>query len=137
MAQTQLTWDGLAEFRSELQAFPQKLDREGATQVRAQAEAARSEIRAGYVVRSGTLANSLQPVRYSDDGLSARLVNTAPYAAAYEYGSAVRHTSKGFNRGRVDAHHSLVPVAMRRRRALVSGLTDYLQQQGLQTSGGL
>lgn len=135
MAQTALVIDGLADLKALLYALPRDLEAAGAEIIRDTAEAARAEIYAEYVVRSGELQRHLQPVQYSENGMKAKIKNTSEYAAPYEFGSAGRFTHRSKWRGMVRPHKRLVPVARRGRRGMVQRMIDLLRGKGLEVSG--
>src|SRR4029453_4955845 len=93
---------------------------------------AEATIRAAYPVVSGELRAGLrQETVETPAGIKVRLINDAPQAIWYEYGTVYRHTSLGYARGRMPAAKVFVPEVMRDRRALIDDLIPVVEAEGL------
>jgi hypothetical protein len=69
-------------------------------------------------------------------GYKVRLINDAPHAVWYEYGTVFRQTSLGYDRGRMPGAKAFVPEVMRDRRAMVDDLIPVVEAEGLTVRGG-
>jgi hypothetical protein len=128
--------DGLDDELDALTALPTTLRDQAAPLVRATADQAEATIRAAYPVVSGQLRDSLhQEVVETPAGIKVRLINDAPQAIWYEYGTVFRHTSLGYARGRMPAAKVFVPEVMRDRRALLDDLIPVVEAEGLKVRG--
>jgi Bacteriophage HK97-gp10, putative tail-component len=128
--------DGLDDELDALTALPTTLRDQAAPLVRATADQAEATIRAAYPVVSGQLRDSLhQETVETPAGIKVRLINDAPEAIWYEYGTVFRHTSLGYARGRMPAAKVFVPEVMRDRRALIDDLIPVVEAEGLKVRG--
>jgi len=128
--------DGLDDELDALTALPTTLRDQAAPLVRTAADQAEATIRAAYPVVSGQLRDSLhQEVVETPAGIKVRLINDAPEAIWYEYGTVFRHTSLGYARGRMPAAKVFVPEVMRDRRALLEDLIPVVEAEGLKVRG--
>ena len=136
MAGNALHIDGLADLRAALLKLPPELVREAAVIVTAQAEAAAREMAGAYPVHTGNLRNQLR-VEVGGDQMSAtaRVRNTARHAAIFEYGTGPRQWASGKSTGRMPAGRVFIPIAMQRRRIMLSALVDLVERAGLHVSG--
>ena len=136
MAANQLRLDGLAELRAALLKLPPDLVRESGVIVHAQAEAAANEIRGAYPVHTGNLRNQVR-VDLGGDQVSAtaRVRNTARHAYIFERGTGARHWASGKSTGSMPAGRVFIPIAMQRRRIMLSALIDLVERAGLHVSG--
>ena len=138
MAETRLRIDGLNELRTALLALPPALVREAAVIVHAQAEAAVREIAAGYAAhtRTGNLRNGLRvELRDDRDSSTARVRNVAHHAWLFEKGSGPRRWANGKSTGTMPAGQVFIPIAIQRRRIMLSALIDIVERTGLHVSG--
>lgn len=133
---------GLDEFLRELRDLPADLTAEADTIVTESAGNVAALARAAYPAptadsRGVTLRDGVrvEAVDAGPLGAASRVRNTAPHARMYEYGTAVRRTSQGWNRGAAPAHHVLVPIAVRERRAMYRALADLLERRGAIVAG--
>jgi len=128
--------DGLDAELDALTALPTTLRDQAAPLVRSAADEAEATIRAAYPVVSGALRDGLrQETTETPAGIKIRLINDAPQAIWYEYGTVFRHTSLGYARGRMPAAKVFVPEVMRDRRALVDDLIPVVEAEGLKVRG--
>jgi hypothetical protein len=133
---------GLDEFLRELRDLPADLTAEAETIVMDSAETVAAQARSAYPAptaasRGVTLRDGVkvETVDAGPLGTASRVRNTAPHARMYEYGTAVRSTSQGWNRGASPAHHVLVPIAVRERRTMYRTLADLLERRGATVAG--
>jgi hypothetical protein len=136
VAVNQLRIDGLADLRRALLALPAELVSEAGVIVHAQAEAAAREMAGAYPVHTGGLRRGLS-VEVAGDQASAtaRVKNRARHAAIFEYGTAERRWANGKSTGRMPAGRVFIPIAMQRRRIMLSALIDLVERAGLHVSG--
>lgn len=128
--------DGLTELRAALKRLPPDLVREAAVIVDAQAGAAAREMAAAYPVHTGNLRNQLRLELASDAvSASARIRNTAKHAYIFEKGTGPRHWASGKSTGRMPAGRVFIPIAMQRRRIMLTALIDLVERAGLHVSG--
>jgi Bacteriophage HK97-gp10, putative tail-component len=136
VAENRLRIDGLAELREALKALPPELVREAGVIVHAQADAAAREIAGAYPVHTGNLRDHLR-LEVGGDQVSAtaRIKNTAKHAWIFENGTAERRWASGKSTGRMPAGRVFIPIAMQRRRIMLSALIDLVERAGLHVSG--
>lgn len=128
--------DGLADELAAFTALPTTLRDTARPVVSAAADTAESAIRAAYPVVTGALRAGLrQEAVETPYGYAVRLVNDAPQAVWYEYGTELRQTSLGYNRGRMPAAKVFVPEVLRDRRTMVEDLIPVVEAQGLTVRG--
>lgn len=129
---------GLEALRVALRSLPTELAGEAEGIVREAAEAAADEARAAYPERAASLRAAVVVVQ-SDAGTfgaAAAVRNTSRLAWLYEYGSQVRHTSIGANRGPMKAARSFVPPMQTHRRAMYTALAELVRSHGITVTGG-
>lgn len=136
-----LHWDGLEEFKANLDQLPDRLTAEADQMVDAAANGAVADIKKGYPRRTGNLQGHVFVSRL-DKGktTAARIVkNTAPLAFIFEHGTQARHyitiNGKKHETGKMPPGHVFVPAVIRRRRAMNVELKALLQKHGLVVSG--
>jgi hypothetical protein len=136
VAESQLRINGLDELRKALLALPPELVRESGEIVHAQAQAAAQEIASAYPVHTGNLRSHLH-VDIASDAVSAtaRIKNTAKHAWIYENGTQPRHWKTGKSTGVMPVGRVFIPIAMQRRRIMLSALIDLVEKAGLHVSG--
>jgi hypothetical protein len=134
-----LRLDGLRELREALLNLPKTLRDEARPLVTEAADTAEAAIAAGYPHGTGNLARGLrQVVASSEGGVRVVLKNVSPHAQLFERGTELRHTSRGFNRGKMPAAppgQSFVARVIRERRRMVEGLIGIVESQGLKVRG--
>jgi hypothetical protein len=132
---------GADELRRALRALPAELAGEARGIVDRAAEAARAAVVAGYPARTGNLRNNVRlTTAGSGAGVSATLRSSAKHAHLYEFGTAIRHTRRGWLRG---AMHGapltpkpvFVPAVMRHRAAMTADLIALVERAGFQVTG--
>jgi Bacteriophage HK97-gp10, putative tail-component len=132
-----LKWDGLDEFKADLERLPEGLTTESDPIVATAAHEAASEIRAAYPTRTGNLKKNVFVSRLDKgkDFVGYIVKNSAPHAFIFENGTQARHTSIGANRGAMPPGHVFVPAVIRRRRQMYEQLKALLVRHGLVVSG--
>lgn len=145
MSTVSLKWAGLEELRAQLRALPAELAAEASRIVLDSAEAARSEIDAGYPEVSGNLKRGLIVKRAAAGpyGAGAVLTNRAKHAWLYDNGTQARHyvTQAGKTHptgrmwGKSAPTHLFVKTVIRKRRLMYERLKGLLQRHGLTVSG--
>ena len=136
MSSNRLELRGLDEFREALRNLPEDLAREAGAIVLAQAEMAKDQIQRAYPEKTGRLKGGITVNRESDrSGARAIVRSRAPHAHLHEYGSKPRRTDAGANRGAMPTAaegERMIPIVMRRRRAMVAALIDLVRRMGFQ-----
>jgi hypothetical protein len=132
-----LHWDGLSEFRADLEHLPEGLTTDSDPIVASAANGAAADIRAGYPKRTGNLKKNVFVSRLDKgkDFAGYIVKNPAPHAFIFENGTQARHTAIGANRGSMPPGHVFVPAVIRRRRAMYLQLKALLVTYGLVVSG--
>jgi HK97 gp10 family phage protein len=123
--------EGLDDLRDALHTLPADLVRETQRAVMAAAESTASALRAVYPVRTGNLRRGVRVrVDQTPTGTTATVLSTAPYAAYWEYGTEIRRTQRGWNRGAAPAHagQGLRSLAARRRPQLRALVIEVLER---------
>jgi hypothetical protein len=69
-------------------------------------------------------------------GVAGTVKSTSPHAHLWEFGTAVRHTARGWNRGKEQSHDGLVAIAVRERRRMYERLVALVRSAGFEVSGG-
>jgi hypothetical protein len=130
----QMVLDGVAEFREMLAALPANLAADAHAIVRDAAGAAFDADVAQYP--AGQLRDGMVLV---DEGTPLnvvwRVTNNSPLAQLWEYGTQVRHTAMGYNRGAMPSRPTFVPNAQRARVDMMPKLIAVLQEAGFDVSG--
>jgi Bacteriophage HK97-gp10, putative tail-component len=133
-----LRLEGLDALRAAVHTLPADLARETRPEVVAAAEATASALRAAYPVRTGNLRRGVRVrLRTTATGTKATVQSTAPYALYWEYGTQIRRTQRGWNRGAAPAHagQGLHSLAARRRTQLLPRVVDVLERHNFRVSG--
>jgi hypothetical protein len=136
---SKLVFGGLTEFQRALHALPDDLRQEADAIVQAQAEEAQRQIRTAYPEGpTGNLRRGVTREINSSKFTSRAIVRSrAPHSHLFERGSRDRRTAKGWNRGRMpEAPESqrMIPIVIRRRRAMVAALVDLVRRAGFQVN---
>lgn len=137
MASASLRFVGLDELRDALKALPGDLTTDAAQVIDTGALDAERAIADAYPMRTGRLRGGVS-IRHLSTGpgiVRTQIRSDAPYAAAYEKGSALRQTAKGYNRGRVSAHHVAVPILIQIRSRIGNALIALVERAGLVVRG--
>lgn len=137
---TSIQWDGLNEFRHALQNLPEELATEAAHVVTETTNAVQRAVVSGYPLgRTGNLARRVS-VSTSTSGVSTVGVvrSNAPHASIFEKGTTLRHTAKGYNRGRMpkpDASQRMIPKVQAARALMTRRLIDIVKKAGFEVDG--
>jgi hypothetical protein len=136
MSNNRLVLQGMDEFKQALRNMPSDLAGEADGIVTAAAEGTKSDVVAAYPEVTGNLKRGVTvKTERSAFGVSAVVKSNAKHSHLYEFGSQMRHTDIGANRGAMPARPVFVPVAMRRRKAMYEGLKGLLRRAGFTLSG--
>lgn len=134
MSQNRLVMEGLSELRDALRQLPDDLAREAGVIVTAQAELAKDQVQRAYPEHTGRLRKGITVNREGDRyGARAIVRSRAPHASIYEFGTKARRTDAGANRGsmpKADDSARMIPIIVRRRRAMVAALVDLVRRFG-------
>lgn len=123
-------------FRQALRDMPRELAEEAGGIVTGAAEQAKLEIVSAYPEVTGNLKRGVTVKQErSAFGATAIVKSNAKHSHLYEYGSQVRNTSIGANRGAMPARPTFIPVVVRRRRSMNEALIGLLKRAGFQVSG--
>lgn len=124
------------EFRQALRDMPRELVGEADGIVTDAAEGAKQEIVAAYPEVTGNLRRGVTvKAERSAFGVSSTVKSNAKHSHLYEFGSQVRQTDIGANRGAMPARPVFIPVVQRRRKAMHNKLKAMLQRAGFTLSG--
>jgi len=133
-----LNFDGMNELRAALQALPDDLAEEAAGIVTATAQEAKSSIQGGYPMGpTGNLRNRVTATNNAAHRAAAVSIvkSAAPHASIFEYGTKRRHTSKGWNRGKMPQPpeaERMIPKVIRLRARMVSQLIELVRRAGFE-----
>lgn len=136
-----LVFEGLDAFKAALRQLPEDLTAEGADLVERHTEITETRLVQSYPLGdSGNLRRGVSStVDRSRGGVIGRVVSKSPHAHLWEFGTQVRKTAQGWNRGSGPAHFNqgLVGIASQERRRLNTELIDVLERAGFTVSGAL
>lgn len=133
-------YEGLSELLAALRDLPQELMGE------AQSIVTLATLRAATAVRSaypeGVLRSGVSTSFYRDNVTvigkvrsGARSKGARSLALLWEIGSEARHTAFGANRGRMPAHHTMLPIINREKTEMYDRLRQLLRDRGFEVSG--
>lgn len=139
MSTTRLELKGLTEFQRALRQLPDDLVDEAGAIVIAQAEEAQRQIRTAYPQGpTGNLRRGVTIERNRSKLATHAIVRSrAKHAHLFERGTGPRRTASGANRGRMPTapeSQQMIPIVVRRRRAMVAALKDLVRRAGFQIS---
>lgn len=130
--------EGLDALRAGLKALPAELNQKARGRVIGTANEAADKLRAAYP--RGDTGNLRAGVKVKVEENTASTVatvrSTSAHAHLWEFGTQVRRTQKGFNRGAMPAAYDkgLVGIARRERRELQEELIDIVREAGFAVS---
>jgi hypothetical protein len=131
----------MAELKAALRQLPSELAEQGAEFVDDAVEHTAASLRQAYPLGdTGKLrAGVRSSVTRSQFGVVGEVKSTSPHSHLWEFGTAVRATRQGWNRGISPSHHreGLIPIAMRNRKTLNGQLISLLQKAGFVVTGVL
>jgi len=132
MANNRIKLEGFAEIRAWLRTLPEHLTDEASSIVFGAADDAETDAAFGYASRGAeSLKNALKvDKKRGRFGVTAVLKNTHPHALPYEYGTQVRYTHLGYNRGRMPPANVFKPAAERARRDMYDDLATMMTREG-------
>jgi Bacteriophage HK97-gp10, putative tail-component len=133
-----LRFEGLDEFRKDLHTLPADLVRETQPTIVAAAETTASALRAAYPFRTGAMRRGVRVrTRTTAWSTAATVSSTAPTAVLWEYGTQIRRTQRGWNRGAAPAHQGqgLYSLAIRQRRQVDKAIAAVLTHHNFRVSG--
>jgi len=133
--------DGLFELRAQLEGLPAQLVEDAKPIVTANAAGANREITAAYEAHERarkadfpshmkTVDHTKQPGTFVLD-----VQNDSPLARVFEWGSAVRHTALGANRGQMPAENVFLPRYYSWHHRMIDELSGMLEQHGFTVTG--
>jgi len=129
-------WSGLDEFLREFGSIPKEVHADGMSILVEETEGAAAEMRNAYgaVAVTGTLANRVRTVYPSTEILIGLVQSRAPHSHLYEWGTKMRKTLTGANRGKMPAAKPavVVPIARRRRNRMSRRLVEMLRAMGFE-----
>ena len=132
---SKLELKGLTELQRALRNLPEDFRQEADVIVQAQSEEAQRQIRQAYPEGpTGNLRRGVSREINSSKFTSRAIVRSrAKHAHLFEHGTQNRKTAQGWNRGAMpDApdHQRMIPIVIRRRRAMVAALKDLVRRAG-------
>jgi|SRR5262245_1146135 len=136
-----LALNGLDQLRDDLLRLPTDLADDADIVVQTITERTAQQLVATYPTgATGNLRAGVRTrYRRSKGKTTGYVVSTSPHAHLWEYGTQVRTTREGWNRGRMPSHTAdgLVSIAMRNRRQLRTAVTNQMRHHGLTVSGSV
>ena len=141
MSTPRLVLEGFTELVNQLHQLPAEIKAQGFAIVKDEAQRAADEIRAAYPPGpTGTLKRRVKVDVPSSTVIIAIVLSTAPHAHLYEFGTEIRKTRQGWNRGAMwkepgKPHPVTVPIARRRRAEMERRLADLVRAQGFEVTG--
>lgn len=146
-----VTYDGYQELRAFLEQLPEATKAAVRTQVQETVDQVQTELVAVYPsaattgptgqVQYGAAMRALVTSRVDTTpgaiGAKGVVVSRSPAAHLWEFGTAVRTTQQGWNRGSEPAHpdKGLVTIAIKHRAVLYRDLFAMLEQLGFTVTG--
>jgi hypothetical protein len=134
-----LQLDGLAELRAALRQLPADLVDDAAAIVEDTTDRAMTALLQSYPEgETGHLRRGVKKtIEKGVFGVEGLVKSTSPHAHLWEFGTVVRHTARGWNRGRAPRHYNegLVGIATRERRRMNQGLVELVRSAGFEVSG--
>jgi hypothetical protein len=129
---------GNNELRNALKQLPADLNRQARDIVHGAATATAATLRSVYprgatgALRDGVTVTTSDSVTTT----TATVRSRAKEAAWWEYGTQVRRTAAGFNRGAMPAAtgHGLISIAARERRQMTAQLVELVRAAGFEVS---
>lgn len=139
MSNNRLVFSGLDELRAVLRRLPEECAVEAGKIIEGEANAAAAEMRQKYPVRTGNLMQGVVVTRVDRGKYAAGAIvkNRARHAHLWEFGSQVRFTKRGANRGAMPEPPNpvFVPAMVRARTRMYQALRDLLTRKGLSVTG--
>lgn len=129
-----VTTKGLDELIRTLTDAPKHVRDAGMEIVRDEVEGAASEVRAAYP--DGPMKRGVKVDFPSSTLLIGAVKSSSPESHLYEFGTQVRRTGAGANRGAAPPHPVTVPIAKKRRRRMFERLKQMVKDMGFEVSGG-
>ena len=131
--------DEYDEFARTLTTLPATLTEAAKTPVKVAADETMTELLAGYPEKTGAMkAGVTQVVIETTADYAVDVRSTSMHAVWWEYGTKIRKTQKGFNRGSEQGARdkSLHVIADKHQSSLATALTAILQANGFEVDGG-
>lgn len=129
--------EGFDELVKQLTNAPKEIRAEAMEIVREETEGAAVDIAAGYPEGpTGNLRRRVKTSYPSSQIIVGIAQSTAPHSHLYEFGTQVRKTDSGANRGSTRPHPVTVPVARKRRARIFRRLVDLVTRRGFEVTGG-
>lgn len=129
---------GLSELRAALRKLPGDLTDEASEIVMRAADGAKAEVVGAYPEREGRLRRGVTVDRSKGQFTHRAIVRSrAPHAHLFEFGTKARRNKSGANRGsmpKAPQSHAMLPIVIRRRRAMVDALIDLVRRAGFQVN---
>jgi Bacteriophage HK97-gp10, putative tail-component len=126
--------EGNNELRAALGSLTEELNQEARAIVHEAAQQTASQLRSVYPRgRTGAMQRGVKvTTRDTTTTTSAKVRSTTDEATYWEYGTQVRRTNAGFNRGAMPAAtgHGLISLASRNRRQMLDDLVALVRSAG-------
>lgn len=132
-----LQLDGLAELRAALRHLPADLADDAGDIVEDTTDRTQTALVQTYPRGdTGNLRRGVKTtIEHGAFGVEGTVKSTSPHAHLWEFGTAVRHTARGWNRGKEQSHDGLVAIAVRERRRMNQRLVELVRSAGFEVSG--
>src|SRR5438128_7815746 len=132
-------FQGLAELRAALRQLPSELAGEAVSIVDDATGRTESSLLQAYPLgETGKMRAGVSSAVVSDrGGVIGTVRSKSPHARLWEFGTAVRATRQGWNRGRAPSHKTegLVAIAQRERSRMNQQLIELVRRAGFAGSG--
>ncbi len=126
-------------FAETLATLPATLTEAAKTPVKVAADETMAELLAGYPEKTGAMKEGVKQVVFDTTAdYAVEVQSTSMHAVWWEYGTKIRKTQKGFNRGSEQGARdkSLHVIADRHQSSLAIALTAILQANHFEVDGG-
>jgi hypothetical protein len=139
VANNRVVFDGLAQLRADLLSLPDDLAQEAAVIVDDTTEVTASSLRQAYPRgETGKLRDGVRAeMKREQFGVVGTVHSTSPHAHLWEFGTQLRRTREGWNRGRMPSRdrEGLVSIAARNRRQMNGQLVELVRNAGFDVTG--
>ncbi len=123
---------GLQDVMQQLTHAPRALREDAMAIVREETEGAAIEMQQQYARKTGTLAARVKTAYPVSGALIGIAQSTAPHSHLYEFGTRVRSTKAGANRGVMPEKPTTPQIAQRRRARMARRLIELVKSHGFQ-----
>lgn len=133
-----VVFEGLEELKRALAGMSDEMRQEAMGYVREATDGAAADLASAYDAAHQVTGRMRRGVRteYPSSTVAIGVVkNTAKDAHLYEFGTQVRRTATGANRGAAPPHPTAIPIYRRRRQRMNQQLVDMVRRRGFEVNG--